>query len=85
MFDAATDRPVTRFDYAVEVIGTAPVRGTYSGNPRTGAPAPIDMPFNLRIEAQGYETFRLRQVLMRSGEPRRTHTIRLRHAGDPDK
>lgn len=78
VFDAATNRPVMRFDYAVEVIGTAPVKGSSMDNHRAGAPAPLDMPFNLRIEAQGYATYRLRQVLIRSGEPRRTHTIRLR-------
>ena len=60
-----------------EVIGSPPMRGMSAGNHRASAPAPVDMPFNLRIEAKGYETFRLRQVLVRSGQPGREHTIHL--------
>ena len=77
VFDAGSGKPVTHFDYAVEVIRAAPVRGSAAGSHRASAPAPLDMPFNLRIEAKGHEMFRLRQVLVRSGQPEREHTIHL--------
>ena len=76
VFDEATGRPIENFDWVVEVIGSPKQSGKSSGH-RAGASVPLDMPFNLRIEAEGFDASGLRQLLQRSGQPRRTHTIRL--------
>ncbi len=41
------------------------------------APAPFDMPFNLVVDAEGFKTFRLRQVLVRPDQPNRIDAIKL--------
>ena len=65
VLDAATNDPLSHFEYVVEVIGKRPTRGSSGISHRARAPAPVDMPFNLRIEAEGYQPFWLRQVLLR--------------------
>ena len=78
--DAATNDPVSHFNYVVEVIGKRPTRGSSGISHRARAPAPVDMPFNIRIEAEGYQPSWLRQVLLRRGQQAPSHTIRLQPA-----
>lgn len=80
VFDAETSRRIFEFEYAVEVIGSPPTHGSSNESRQTSATAPVDIPFNLRIEANGYETHWLRQVILRNGQEESTHTIRLQPA-----
>lgn len=78
VFDARTNSRLTEFSWTVELIGSPKSHGNATGSHRAAAAVPLDMPFNLRVDAKGYETYLLRQQLMRSGQARGVFSVTLR-------